>query len=244
MSRVLSKFAHLVKLCWDTWPSHCPDCLLSPSCGLRSSSHSELIGAGSDLLPLWHPGKEVPEPVHWSRVALKLAVWASGSLFLQQFLKEVRSTPKSCSAAVVSSSVDPGALSERPSQYLMLTLLDNELVSKVYCNSLGATFSHRPGKPRVKKTYFRTSLMAQWIGICMLMQGTQVRSLAWDDPTYCGAAKPTHQNYRSLRALEPRLCRKRSRAPQLESSPTVCSRRRPPTRTSTAKNKCIQEKKV
>ena len=156
----------------------------------------------------------------------------------------LRRFPKSCSAAVVSSSVDPRALSERPSQYLMLTLLDNELVSKVYCNSLGATFSHRPGKPRIKKTYFRTSLMAQWIGICMLMQGTQVRSLAWDDPTYCGAAKPTHQNYRSLRALEPRLCRKRSRAPQLESSPTVCSRRRPPTRTSTAKNKCIQEKKV
>ena len=120
-----------------------------------------------------------------------------------------------------------------------------EYWSGVPLPSLGATFSHKPGKLRIKKTYFRTSPMAQWIGICLLMQGTQVRSLAWGDPTYCGAAKPMHQNYQSLRALEPRLCSKRSRAVQLESSPTVCSRRRPPpTNTSTAKNKCIQEKKV
>lgn len=124
------------------------------------------------LLPLWHPGKEVLEPVHWSKVALKLAVWASGSLFLQQFLKEVRSTPKSCSAAVVSSTGDPGVLSERPSQYLIITLLSNELISKVHYNSLGATFSHKPGTLRIKKIYFRTSLMAQCIGICPPMQGT------------------------------------------------------------------------
>ena len=36
MSRVLPKFQRPVKLCWDVEPSHCPDCLLSPSCGLTA----------------------------------------------------------------------------------------------------------------------------------------------------------------------------------------------------------------
>ena len=31
--------------------------------------------------------------------------------------------------------------------------------------------------------------------ICLLMQGTQVRSLVWEDPTCCGAAKPVCHSY-------------------------------------------------
>ncbi|KAJ8779228.1 hypothetical protein J1605_012690, partial [Eschrichtius robustus] len=40
-----------------------------------------------------------------------------------------------------------------------------------------------------------TSLVAQWLRICLPMQGTQVRSLVQEDPTCRGATKPVHHNY-------------------------------------------------
>ena len=39
------------------------------------------------------------------------------------------------------------------------------------------------------------SLVAQWLRICVPMQGTWVRSLVWEDPTCRGATKPVHHNY-------------------------------------------------
>ena len=41
----------------------------------------------------------------------------------------------------------------------------------------------------------RTSLVAQWLRICLPMQGTRVQALVWEDPTYRGAAKPVRHNY-------------------------------------------------
>ena len=38
------------------------------------------------------------------------------------------------------------------------------------------------------------SLVAQWLRICLPMQGTQVRALVREDPTCCGAAKPMCHN--------------------------------------------------
>ena len=34
------------------------------------------------------------------------------------------------------------------------------------------------------------SLVAQWLRVCLLMQGTRVRALVWEDPTCHGAAGP------------------------------------------------------
>ena len=34
------------------------------------------------------------------------------------------------------------------------------------------------------------SLVAQWLGVRLLMQGTQVRAPVWEDPTCHGAAGP------------------------------------------------------
>ena len=42
----------------------------------------------------------------------------------------------------------------------------------------------------IKKIYKRASLVAQWLRICLLMQGTRVRALVWEDPTCRGAAGP------------------------------------------------------
>ena len=38
------------------------------------------------------------------------------------------------------------------------------------------------------------SLVAQWLRVCLLMQGTRVRALAWEDPTCRGAAGPVGHN--------------------------------------------------
>ena len=40
-----------------------------------------------------------------------------------------------------------------------------------------------------------TSLVAQWLRIRLLMQGTQVPALVREDPTCCGATKPVCHDY-------------------------------------------------
>ena len=48
----------------------------------------------------------------------------------------------------------------------------------------------------------RASLVAQWLRICLPMQGTQVWSLVQEDATCRGATKPVRHNYWAC-ALEP-----------------------------------------
>ena len=45
------------------------------------------------------------------------------------------------------------------------------------------------------KCRIRASLVAQWLRICLPMQGTRVRALVWEDPTCRGATKPVSHNY-------------------------------------------------
>ena len=39
------------------------------------------------------------------------------------------------------------------------------------------------------------SLVAQWLRICLPMQGTRVQALVWEDPTCLRATKPVSHNY-------------------------------------------------
>ena len=55
------------------------------------------------------------------------------------------------------------------------------------------------------------SLVAQWLRICLLMQGTRVRALVWEDPTCCGANRPVSHNYSRPARVEPVLRNKRGR---------------------------------
>ena len=41
----------------------------------------------------------------------------------------------------------------------------------------------------------RASLVAQWLRVCLPMQGTRVRALVWEDPTCLGATGPVSHNY-------------------------------------------------
>ena len=40
-----------------------------------------------------------------------------------------------------------------------------------------------------------TSLVTQWLRICLPVQGTRVQSLVQEDPSCCGATKPMRHNY-------------------------------------------------
>ena len=47
----------------------------------------------------------------------------------------------------------------------------------------------------VFKKLMGASLVAQWLGVCLPMQGTRVRALVWEDPTCRGATGPVSHNY-------------------------------------------------
>ena len=54
-----------------------------------------------------------------------------------------------------------------------------------------------PGRGRRSKGQIeglRDFLVVQWLRICLPMQGTQVRSLVWEDPTCPEAAGLAHHN--------------------------------------------------
>ena len=46
-----------------------------------------------------------------------------------------------------------------------------------------------------KYTIKGASLVAQWLRICLSMQGTRVRAVVWEDPTCHGATRPVSHNY-------------------------------------------------
>ena len=50
------------------------------------------------------------------------------------------------------------------------------------------------GEKAALKTGPWASLVAQWLRVCLLMQGTRVRALVWEDPTCHGAAGPVSHN--------------------------------------------------
>ena len=51
-----------------------------------------------------------------------------------------------------------------------------------------------PEKTIIQKKSW-ASLVAQWLRICLPIQGTWVRALVWEDPTCRGATRPVSHNY-------------------------------------------------
>ena len=47
----------------------------------------------------------------------------------------------------------------------------------------------------IKKSTKRASLVAQWLRLCLPMQGTRVRALVWEDPTCRGATGSVSHSY-------------------------------------------------
>ena len=70
--------------------------------------------------------------------------------------------------------------------------------------------------------------MAQWLRICLPVQGTRVPSLVQEDPACCGAAKAVRHNYWAC-TLEPASPNYWARVEQLlkpvHLEPVLCNRR-------------------
>ena len=76
------------------------------------------------------------------------------------------------------------------------------------------------------------SLVAQWLRICLPMQGTRVRALVWEDSTCRGATGPVSHNYWAWAsgACTPQQERPReweARAPRWRVAPTRRNWRKP-----------------
>ena len=56
------------------------------------------------------------------------------------------------------------------------------------------TMGHKSSLSKFLKIEIRASLVAQWLRICLLLQGAWVRALVWEDPTCRGAAGPVSHN--------------------------------------------------
>ena len=91
-----------------------------------------------------------------------------------------------------------------------------------------------------KRTNRGASLVAQWLRICLPMQGTRVRALVWEDPTCRGATRPVSHSYWACPsgACAPQQERPQqweARAPRWRVAPTRHNQRKPshrnPTRT-------------
>ena len=57
------------------------------------------------------------------------------------------------------------------------------------------TYHLTPVRMAIIKKTTGASLVTQWLRICLLMQGTWVRALVWEDPTCRRATRPVSHNY-------------------------------------------------
>ena len=57
------------------------------------------------------------------------------------------------------------------------------------------TYTYNKQRKQNKKRKKGPSLVAQWLGVCLRVQGTRVRALVWEDPTCRGATGPVSHNY-------------------------------------------------
>ena len=83
-----------------------------------------------------------------------------------------------------------------------------------------------------QERYIRASLVAQWLRVCLLRQGTQIRALVWEDPACRGTAGPVSHNYWACASGACALQRERprqweARAPRWRVAPTCHNWRKP-----------------
>ena len=98
--------------------------------------------------------------------------------------------------------------------------------------NLLATLGYFGSAKMLIKSEYWASLVAQWLRVHLLVRGTRVRALVWEDPTCHGAAGPVSHNYWACvsGACAPQRERPRwweARAPRWGVAPTCHSWRKP-----------------
>ena len=71
---------------------------------------------------------------------------------------------------------------------------NQNIKQKRYCNKFNKDFKNGPHQKIFLKN-LGTSLVVQWLRICLPMQGTRVQSLVREDPTCRRATKHVRHNY-------------------------------------------------
>ena len=92
-----------------------------------------------------------------------------------------------------------------PSSFVLILLL--QLPSHMSHLTPNIVFQGRE-KSQGRNLTLGTSLVVQWLRICLPLERIQVRSLVREDSTCHGAMKPVGHNYRARFALEPVLCKR------------------------------------
>ena len=82
---------------------------------------------------------------------------------------------------------------ERENFNSAITKIDS-VIKNFSANILDQIVSWVSPTKHLKKNYW-ASLMAQWLRICLPMQGTRVPALVWEDPTCHGPTGPVSHNY-------------------------------------------------
>ena len=62
-------------------------------------------------------------------------------------------------------------------------------------NILQAKEQDKNSQDQINEEEIGASLVAQWLRVCLPMQGTRVPALVWEDPTCRGATRPVSHNY-------------------------------------------------
>ena len=76
-----------------------------------------------------------------------------------------------------------------------LSLFHDSDVSSDNTSSEPPSLAGLKGNSVTERISSGASLVAQWLRICLPMQGTRVRALVWEDPTWRGATRPVSHNY-------------------------------------------------
>ena len=84
---------------------------------------------------------------------------------------------------------------KRHDEYTLLSHLPAHTAFSLSRASIFFTTPLTKRKPGAKSTRLGTSLVGQWLRICLPMQGTPVRALVQEDPTCHGATQPLRHNY-------------------------------------------------
>ena len=67
--------------------------------------------------------------------------------------------------------------------------------NKTRATGVNTTYNFTFSSGHFKKVKRGASLVAQWLRVCLPMQGTWVRALVWEDPTCRRATGPVSHNY-------------------------------------------------